>query len=87
MIKHTWDDKEMMKKAMKNKKRNPKKMRKTISTMSIQKGSQFISVCVFQTYMIEDIKCCLELFSKKIFSDANPFYQSHLSIARKHKNN
>ena len=37
--------------------------------------------------MIEDIEYCLELFSKKIFSDANPFYQSHLSIARKHKNN
>ena len=36
--------------------------------------------------MKEDIQICQELFSKNIFSDANPFYQSHLSMTVLYKN-
>ena len=36
--------------------------------------------------MKEDIQICQELFSKNIFSNANPFYQSHLSMTVLYKN-
>ena len=50
------------------------------------RGSQYFSVCFFHTYMKEDIQYCLELFSKNIFSDAHPFYQSHLSMIGLYRN-
>ena len=50
------------------------------------RGSRYFSVCFFHTYMKEDIQYCLELFSKNIISDANPFYGSHLSMTVLYKN-
>ena len=51
------------------------------------RGSQYFSVCFFQTYMKEDIQYCRELFSKNTFSDAQPLYNSHLSMAGLYENN
>ena len=65
---HTSDNRKTLKKAMKIKKRNPKKMPKILSTSNIQKG---VSKCMVpQGSQIYDRRCLVlsEAVFKKIFS-------------------
>ena len=83
---HTSENEKTLKKARKIKKRDPKNMSKILSTSNIPKGSQNVWFSKVHTYMIEDAKYFLRLFSKNIFSAALTFYQLHVFMAYKHKN-
>ena len=59
---------------------------KSSQLQTCRRGSQYVCICEFHTYMIEDTKYCLRLASKNIFSAALPFYQSNVFMAYKHEN-
>ena len=61
--------------------------RKSSQLWTFRMGSQYAWFSKVQTYMIEDTKYCLRMFSKNIFSAALHLYQSNVFMVYKHKNN
>ena len=60
--------------------------RNSCQLQTCRRGSHYVCICEFHTYMIEYTKYFLRLFSKNIFSCALPLYQSHVFMIYKHEN-
>ena len=81
MSRHTFKHREMMKIPEKTTEKNPRNHQRLFHVWTNKRRSQNCSVCVFHIYVKERTRYCLGLYSKNIFSNAHPFYQSHLSMA------
>ena len=80
MIRKRW------KKRWKSRNTNHRNCQKSSQLRTCRRGSKCVCICEFHTYIIEDTKYCLRLFSKNIFSVALPLYQLYVFRADKHKN-